>query len=378
MGKRVQVTDVIASRIRKTAGNDVNLDSLVVYEALALNTLPIRQKGSIFDGAVVSERTMTEMAAMLQRGEGVPIQVMHDTKVLPVGKAFWAEITRDRSNRPQLPVQFYIPNTETDLINKIENATVDEVSVGFQAKTITCSKCGFDYLGPDADFMNVLSLTCENGHAIGKDSVHTHVDGLSAWHEMSLVGKGAANGAKILSQAAAQGASLTASGTTGKALLLQLTASKEPTMPDPVTVNLSELTGFASQLATAQADLATAKKDLDAKGGEVASLTAKIDGLNTQITELAAKLAEAEKVEPVKIDTDPTLSFLTDQFTKLHVALGQKDATAPKTATELIAGITAAQGKLSSLIPVGGVANGAVSDAAKGAGFTNAAFKSRN
>lgn len=377
MGKRVQVTDTVASRIRKTAGNDVNLDNLVVYEALPLNTLPIRQKGSIFDGALVSETTITEMAAMLQRGEGVPIQVMHDTRVLPVGKAFWAEIARDTRNRPQLKVQFYVPTTETDLLNKIDNATVDEVSVGFQAKTITCSKCGFDYLGPDADLMHVFSMTCENGHTIGKDGVHTNVDGLSAWHEMSLVGKGAANGAKILSQSATQGAALAASGAAGKALLLQLTASKETTMPEPVTVNLSELTGFATQLATAQAELATARKDLEAKGGEVASLTAKIESLNTQITELAAKLAEAEKVEPVKIDTDPTLSFLTDQFTKLHVALGQKDATAPKSAAELIAGINDAQAKLSSLIPVGGVSNGAVSDAAKAGGFTNAAFKSR-
>lgn len=378
MGKRVQITDEVRARLSRTLGMEVNADDYVVYECIALNTLPVKQKGSLFDGARVSEATLSAMAAVLQRGEGVPMQIMHVTRgLLPVGKAFWGEIHRDKAGRPELRVQFFITKNEPEVIAKLDDATVDEVSAGFLGERLTCSKCGFDYLGKDADILNVLTMTCNKDHTVGKDGVYVNVDGLAAWHELSLVGKGAAQGAKVVAQPAGQETALAASGVSGKALIIQLTASQEQSiMADPVSVNLSELTGFATQLATAQAELANAKKDLDAKGGEITALTAKVTEAEAKVAELSAKLAEEQAKKP-QADTEATLSFLKEQHQKLNVALGQKDAAVPETAAELIAGINAAQAKLSTLIPVGGIGNPAVNDATRQSAATNAAFKSR-
>ena len=70
------------------------------------------------------------------------------------------------------------------------------------------------------------------------------------------------------------------------------------------------------------------------------------------------------------------LSFLTGQWSKLHVALGEKDATAPAAAAELMAGIADAQAKLMTLIPPGGVSHPAAADAgAASAGLS--LFKTR-
>lgn len=377
MGKRVQITDEVRARLSRTLGFEVNADDYAVYECIALNTLPVKQIGTLFNGARVSEATLSAMATILQRGEGIPIQVMHVTRgMLPVGKAFWGETGRNASGQTEFRVNFFVTKTEPDIIAKLDDGTVDEVSVGFQGEHLTCSKCGFDYLGKDADILNVLTMTCNKNHTVGVDGVYVNVDGVAVWNELSLVGKGAARGAKILPQTADQQTALAASGVSGKALIIQLTASQEKTMPDPVTVNLSELTGFATQLATAQAELAAAKKDLEAKGGEITTLIAKVTEAEAKVTELSAKLTEEQAKKP-QTDTEATLSFLKEQHQKLNVALGQKDAAVPETAAELMAGINAAQAKLSTLIPTGGVSNSAVNDASRSSATVNAAFKSR-
>lgn len=357
MSKRVQITPVIAERLAATYGATVNADDYIVYEAVALNTLPLSQPGSIFDKGVVSEATLTEMAALLQRGEGIPLIAMHDQGMTPVGKVFWGEITRDAIGRPSLKTQFYVSKSEPSLIAKIDDGSIGEVSVGFQAQHLNCSKCGFDFLGSEADMLHVFTKTCANGHFVGQDGVHLKVIGLNAWHELSLVGKGAANGAKILPQAAGQETALAANGASGKALILQLTAVKEKTMPDPVLVNLGEITGLANQLATANAELASAKTALTDAQAQVMSLTAKVTDLEAQVqaTQAAQPTAEEQAAAAAAAQSaEATLSFLKDQHTKLHVALGQKDVQVPESATDLIAGITAAQAKLSSLIPAGG------------------------
>lgn len=379
MSKRVQITPVIAERLAATYGATVNADDYIVYEAVALNTLPLSQPGSIFDKGVVSEATLTEMAALLQRGDGIPLIAMHDTGMTPVGKVFWGDVSRDAIGRPSLKVQFYVSKSEPSLIAKIDDGSIAEVSVGFQAQHLNCSKCGFDFLGSEADMLHVFTKTCANGHVVGQDGVHLKVVGLNAWHELSLVGKGAANGAKILPQAAGQDTALAANGASGKALILQLTAVKEKTMPDPVLVNLGEITGLVNQLATANTELATAKGALTDAQAQVTALTAQVSDLEQQLQAAQAKQPTAEEQAAAEAATkaaETTLSFLKDQHTKLHVALGQKDVQAPESMADLIAGITAAQAKLSSLIPAGG------RTAPAGAGTTgstavSAAFKSR-
>lgn len=381
MSKRVNQTPEVLARLSKAVGKTVVEGEYAVYECVALNTLPLRQKGTLFNGAVVQQSVLTEMSAVLQNQETIPIQLMHDNTALPVGRAFWGETTRNNLGRPELKVQFFVSTVNPDIIAKVDDGTVDEVSVGFSPKSISCSKCGFDFLGPKASFENVWSLTCDKGHEVGKDGTYTGLSGLSMWHELSLVGKGAANGAKILPQTAEQATALAASGY-GKSLIIQLTATKETTEMstddvekgvDPTTVNtgknvtvdLAQLTGLATAQASLVVELASAKSALEVSN-------AKVIGLESEVAKLKAEL-EAPKTS----DTEATLAFLKDQAAKLNVALGQKDASLPETSAELVASINLGQAKLSSLLPVGGVSKGAVGDSNVSAArvLPNSAFK---
>jgi hypothetical protein len=374
MSKRITITDQIQKRIQATYGGQVDTSAFVCFEAVALNTLPIRQAGSIYDSAIVSEATLTEMAAVLQRGEGVPIQLMHDTEDLPAGKAFWGEVVRNSYGQPSLVIQFWISASEPQVIAKVEDGTVGEVSVGFVPLHLTCSKCGFDFMSPTADPYMLWMQTCENGHVIGKDGVHVNVSGLKAWNETSLVGKGAASGAKILTPKNADGTlPLAADGRPARALCLQLIANKETPMAgenptQQVTVNLAEFTGTAQKLADVTVNLATAQAQLT-------SVTAERDAAAAKITDLETRLAASAP----KVDYDAALTALKDQHSKLSVALNQT-AAAPDGVAELVTAIGEMQTKLASLITPGaktGEAGGGSGDTPAAATFSPSVFKTK-
>ena len=208
MTKQLEKTTEIIDSIKSSVDNDdLDVSKFAVYEARMLSTEAITQKG-FYDGARVSRSTLVEMAEYVnQKGTSVPLQVMHETRgMLPVGKVFSAGVRDMPNGETELMGRFYIPEDgpdgeQTKLINKIESSLVDEVSVGLLAKKAICSECDFDYFGPEADFLNILTLTCDNDHTIGENGTHIRLVGMDMFAELSLVGKGAARDAKILSRA---------------------------------------------------------------------------------------------------------------------------------------------------------------------------------
>src|SRR5687768_12100353 len=166
MGKRLEITPKIAAAIERSTGGSVDPNSVAVFEAIALNTLPISKKGSLFEGAVASESLLLGMAEYLNGDENfVPLHNNHDQgEALPIGRVFAGEARRTPMGTTEIRALFYLALSETEFIEKIEAGVIDEVSVGVAPKHITCSECGFDYAGKEATFDHLWERTCENGH----------------------------------------------------------------------------------------------------------------------------------------------------------------------------------------------------------------------
>jgi hypothetical protein len=206
--KRLEVSDVMLDQIERVTGTTVAASDIVVYEAAALSTKPLSQPGSIYDGARLSQATLMDMARSVRSGENnVPLHTLHRQGVeLPVGKVFDATVVTESDGSSVLMAQFYIPASEKDLVNKIDLAVLDEVSVGLKSRQASCSKCGFDFFNVSPDDEGVIGYdylwdrTCPNNHTLGRDGTHLVLNGLENWTEMSLVSRGASNKPKIRSR----------------------------------------------------------------------------------------------------------------------------------------------------------------------------------
>lgn len=300
--KRVKITPDIEAKIKASVGDpELDTSKLVVYEARTLSTEPIKKRGTFYENARFTKSTLLEMADLISTpGKGIPLQVMHETNLLPVGKIFSGEVF-DKGNFSELHTLFYIPNDKVNFINDIDNAIIDEVSVGVMAKKALCSKCGFDYFSEKATFGNLFTLTCDNDHTIGTDGVHVVCDGLRDFAEVSLVNRGAAKDAKILSRA---------KQAMGQDTVDRLAASGVPLDARLVTVN-NKLEASTSKQTLIKGDLSMDKETLaliQAKADEVANTkvqlteaNTKVDGLNKTVTELQAKLsAKDTEIEALK------------------------------------------------------------------------------
>ena len=56
MAKRIPITDELKMAIKKSVGGDVNFDTLAIYEAIAVTSRPIVQRG-LYSGATVERRS---------------------------------------------------------------------------------------------------------------------------------------------------------------------------------------------------------------------------------------------------------------------------------------------------------------------------------
>ena len=376
MAKRITVTQEILDRIKNSSGDEVSADEIAVFEAAAVTTLPVRKKGTLYEGAIMSDGILKEMASYLQ-GEGnfVPLHTRHlQGYELPLGRVFFGEFVKDdNTGVGVLHTLFYLPVKEADLVDKVDKSVIEEVSVGVLPKHLLCSECGWDYLGADATPDHLWSRTCENGHTIGEDGVHCRVTGLDRFYELSLVSIGASQGAKILPKAkqllaAEEYTRLAAAGLPPEAVVLYANHREEKTMT--TKPENGDIGAFTAQVATLTNDLVDARASL--KVSE-ASLTA----ANTQVADLTAKLADAE----AKVTTDvagltakladaegivaKALAFLQDHAKKALVASGEQEPEAPETIEASIDVIEKAKVNLANLFPTGGVAQGAVTDVDK-------------
>lgn len=360
--KRLDLTPKIIERLAATSGADIDHEKVAVYEVILLNTMPLTKKGTIFDGAKFTAGTLREMQDFFSTGETVPILQMHNNHELPIGTLFYAEAKELGDQvHTELRGLFYVDLTNEDIVSRLDQGIINEVSIGVLNKKILCSECGFDYLGEDSSFDNIWSLTCNEGHEIGVDGVHTNLVGIEQWMETSLVNRGAAHKPKIVGKSKSQLSEashqrLAASGIPERAAILTAThtpiskQSKESTMDEKIV-----------QLAT---DLGVANTELKAANETVASLSAE----NTQLKEKVAELEannDGEALKAAKEDLaarDAELSTADEFISATHKAV--LTAAGAEIGTDLsresmIEEINTHSAKLAAGLPVGGVAEGA-------------------
>lgn len=354
--KQINKTPEITAVLKQAVGSGVNIDNLAVYEAIAFNNRPVRKNHPIYKGAIADRSLLLEMAAALSV-ESRPVQIQHETESLPSGRAFHGKVV-DKGSESELRVLFFIDKNEDKVIGKLDSGTVDQVSVSVIPKKMLNSKSGFDYFGPEAKPENIWTGADNDGNVIGKNGVHARMVGLDAFYELSLVGMGGAENARIVSHDESYFGSsyskLAASGVDPSFLLLEA-STENPTMD--LTVLSDKLITLSGQNATLTADIATlttAKTTLEA---QVAELTKKLEDADKPDATLTAEVAtKTAEVETLTADNAKAVEALQLVAKSVLAASGKVDAEVPKTVAELTALIDESKDKLAAALKAGGVA----------------------
>lgn len=422
--KQLPVTDKITSVMNKVLGEGgFDESKYAVFETIAINTLPLSKRG-IYDKAVMTPAMLKEMESYLNK-ETVPLHLLHQQRgELPSGRVVAGKVTK-RAGRggkeiSDLNAMFYISNGTqrgAELIDGLNSATINEVSVGVYPKSVKCSKCDFDYMSEEATFMQWLDATCANGHKVGEKGTHVILDGLDKFMELSLVSLGAADHARIKNKSQSVFSSdineedlerLAASDNIKNPLaILVATSGQEPNIMklnatqitelredfnkrgaaaleakhadtlailEKVTdgITVEEAAAIRLEFADALAKFVPAKKEeevvpekieltlenlVEAKAAQKTAETA-LTAAQTELATANAKIAEFEakqaELDAGLADAKAAKDFIRLSAQTLLIATGQTTATLPESTLELISSIKASQGKLSKL-PVGGL-----------------------
>lgn len=292
MAKKLELTERLKALITAAAGDEIDFTQISAYEAVAASTRPINQAQTAYHGAVMSESLLREMA-LAYESESVPIQVMHNGSMLPVGKVFYAEVLSAEEGHSNLNTLFYV-DINSEYARKIDLGILDEVSVGAIPDHAFCSECDFDYMAEGNEY-SFYFRECDNGHAIGENGTHLRLTSLRAWKELSLVNKGASNKPKILGSAKQRLSKdtfnqLAASVSTPQALefsYLSCSPNETPTTGDPM--ELTALTEKVSTLSAANGKLENklevSVSSLEAANSQIATLKTTVEELNTKISD---------------------------------------------------------------------------------------------
>lgn len=377
--KQVVKTQDIIDRLRAAVGADVNLDNLAVYEAIALNTLPLRKRHPLYNKSVADRGMLMEMAASLSQ-ESLPLQIMHDTEPLPIGRVFHGSVVDNGSNSELRTLFFVDQSTEPESVKKIDNGTVDQVSVSILPKHIYNSVSGFDYMGPDATFENIFTGTDPEGNTLGENGVYGKMVGLDQWFEMSLVGKGGAQNARIVPRDQQHFGSsyqkLAASGLDPNIFILAASTRN----------NSMDLNELVLKLTNTSVELAQKVSELSAKDAQLAAKDTKIADLETKLADaskpdetVAAELATTKTaLETKTTEATAALTALKGVVQKVLTAAGKLDVQVPETVPELEALLAETTTSLAAVLAAGGKSKDAVEDAKDTAAPLNlAAFRVR-
>jgi hypothetical protein len=365
--KQVEKTPEIVAKLQKAVGDGVDTSNLAVFEAIALNSLPLRKQHPLYNGAVVPSPFLSEMATALN-AESLPVYLMHDSGApTPFGRAFFSDVQNG-----ELRTLFFVDKAaHPDVVGKLDNGTVDQVSVSIVPKAAVCADCGFDFLGPESDlFENVLSGTDPKGHVMGEDGKHVVMQGLDTFNELSLVGRGGARNARVVNR---NDQKLTGSNT-----IQRLAASG-------VDLSIATLVASAESsemdLTKLVAELTDSKAAKIAVDGKVTELTAQLTAANTKATDLEAKLADAEKKEGFvkQADLDAAMVALRDVAKKVLVASGKVDAeTKDFDVATCVATIDETSKAMAAKLVAGGKSKDATDNAEKSGVVTSGAFRTRS
>lgn len=342
--KELEITPEIEAGIfRVNGGQRIDTSKIAVFESRSLNTRKLRRRTGIFQGAITRKNVLDEMAAFLNTSdEGIPLHLMHNTELLNVGRLFEARVDQMRDGEWELTSLFYVPRSETSLVERINTGVTDQVSIGIQGKRILCSHCNFDYR--QGDMMNFMSLTCDEGHEIGVDGVHVYIDGLDQWMEQSIVDTGASGGARIVNRenakyqqredfyrmAAKSHQNDHETYTPLIANLSEILSEEKPTVEKADLENLLNAK-FAEQNEAIDAKLA-------AKDQEIAAAVERAEAAEARVAELEAAAAEASnaddktaELEAAQKALDTVTTFLKEQAKRAQVAAGVKTPVEPET-----------------------------------------------
>ncbi|BCJ91788.1 hypothetical protein IZ6_25230 [Terrihabitans soli] len=352
--KQIAKTAEIIAKLKAAVGDDVNVDDVVVFEAAAFNTLPIRKRHTLFLNAQAERNLLVEMAAALA-AESRPVQIMHNTEVLPVGRVFHGEVI-DRGDYSELRTLFFVDPTHADLIGQIERGTVDQVSVSILSKKLLSSASGFDFYGPDATFEHLWTGTDPDGNKLGQDGVFARLVGLSEFFEMSLVHRGGAQKAKIVSREQSHFGSanfqrLAASGLDPNVLVLTAVAEGSPTVDFEKL--MTQLTDKTSKLALSQAEATSANAQIETLTAELADVRTKLEAATAD--DVAAKLTEANAtIESTQADLTAATEALKGVAQKVLTASGKVDAEVPADIQGIVSLITETTEGLAAALVAGG------------------------
>lgn len=356
--KQINKTPEITAVLRQSVGPSVNTDNLAVYEAIAFNNRPVRKNHPLFKGAIADRSLLLEMAAALSV-ESRPVQIQHDDGDLPSGRAFHGKVV-DKGSESELRVLFFVDKSEASLMNKIDSGTVDQVSVSIIPKKMLNSKSGFDYLGAEATAENIWTGTDNDGNTIGKNGVYARMIGLDNWFELSLVGMGGAENARIVSHDESYFGSsyskLAASGVDPSVFLLEASTENHTMDLTVLSDKLVELSGKNATLTADIATLTTAKTTLEA---QIVELQKKVDEAGTPDATLTAAQADlttkTAEAETLAADNAKAVEALQLVAKAILAATGKVDAEIPKTIAELTALIDESKDKLAAALKAGGV-----------------------
>lgn len=364
MTKELTLNEETLAFFKSKFGEDVNPDKFYIFKCRAISTEPIHQN-TIYNGATVTSSLLSEMEHRVNStDENIGIHLMHEDQDLNIGRVFHAEVVNE-GNTTALYADMAVlitPDVQS-IIDRIENNILDEVSVQFLAKKALCSECKFDFMGDEATFENWIEGRCPNDHVIGENGCHLELDGLQWFSEISIVNRGAAHRAKIVSQKREQlfsegglMKSLAASGKSPEFIVATFNSKMEKKMEDKeVQTTPNEIEELKAQLQEAQRklDLAEKVKELEAKLEEISKeLEDKVEELK-KITE--DKNSVDEELAAAKTENEKTLAFLKEQVEKVNVAAGKKDVEIPNDLEGISTMLSDSQQMLVSLIPAGGV-----------------------
>lgn len=353
--KQITITPDIQRLISNAVGPDVDSSKFAIFEAIALNTLPLPGKdGTLFEKARISQLTLQQMADSINSGKHLPLISNHDTDDTPKGRVFYAEVLMSDMGDPELRTLFYIDETEETIRAKLNAGSLDEVSVSFLASQILCSECGFDYRGEDATYSHLAERTCENGHTIGESGVHARLVGLSVFTELSLVSRGAADTPKIVgksqSKLAAPLQQLAAKGFEVDKLYLSASRGENRVDMDKLVTDLSDA---KAQVTVLTASDTAAKAQVTTLEASNADLTTRLEAAETALEEAKAASKQTE-LDAANTELTEAKAVLGDIFTRLATAAGEKEPTVPETIADIKLGIEKHQSKLTAILPTGG------------------------
>lgn len=361
--KRIALTPQIEQHLRRSLGDSAgDLSTYAIYEAVALNTQPLRKNHPVYKDARMDSSVLYEMAASL-RSESRPIQIEHDKSVSPIGRVFHGEVI----DSVELRTLFFIDPSETTVLSKLDSGTIDQVSVSVLTKQVLNSVSGFDYIGPDATLEHFFSGDDGEGNVLGQNGVFARLVGLDSFFEMSLVGQGGARGARIVSRDDSYfGTSykqMAASGLDPSVYVL--TASATPVSPTKPEENPMDMAQLIADLTSKGVDLEVTKQALTAAQAEATRLTAELAAAQERVTALEAQVAEtpdAEKLQKTEADLSAATEALTNVATILLTASGQTDkieGLKDSNIASLTAVIDESKTTLAAKLTAGGVSQGA-------------------